>query len=65
MRRFMEDVDILRQFFPSLFEPWITPLRIQFQEKSPTFDELDAIKRERLQIHFFSDAFTAVVVVVA
>ena len=40
-------------------------IRIQFQEKSPTFDELDAIKRERLQIHFFSDAFTAVVVVVA
>ena len=31
--------------------------------QSPTFDELDAIKRERLQIHFFSDAFTAVVVV--
>ena len=38
------------------------PLRIQLQEKSPTFDELkgfqkDALKFERTQIHFFKGCF--------
>ena len=28
------------------------------------FDEIDAIKFERMQIHFFSDVFTATAVVV-
>ena len=44
MRRFMEDVDILRQIFLSLFEHRIKPLKIQLQEKSPTFDELSGSK---------------------
>ena len=44
MRRFMEDVDILRQIFLSLFEHWIKPLKIQLQEKSPTFEELSGSK---------------------
>ena len=55
--------------FPFSIWTWIKPLRIQLQEKSPTFDELsgfqiDTIKFERTQIHFFSDVVTAVVVVV-
>ena len=55
--------------FPFSIWTWIKPLRIQLQEKSPTFDELsgfqiDTIKFERTQIHFFSGVVTAVVVVV-
>ena len=44
MRRFMEDVDILRQIFPSLFEHWTNPLKIQLQEKSATFNESSGSK---------------------
>ena len=43
LQRFMEDVDILQQIFPSLFD--IKPLRIQLQEKLPTFDKLSSPNR--------------------
>ena len=51
LQRFMEDVDILQQIFPSLFD--IKPLRIQLQEKLPTFDKLSSPNRsdKRMQIH--------------
>ena len=60
-----------RTSFPFSIGTWVKPLRIQLLEKSPTFNELsassqiDAIKFERTQIHFFNAFFTAVVVVVA
>ena len=44
VRRFMGDVDILRQIFPSLFEHWIKLLKIQLQEKSATFNESSSSK---------------------
>ena len=40
---------------------WIKSLRIQLQEKSSTFDKIDATKFERMQIRLFSNVFTAVV----
>ena len=51
-------------------ETRIKHLRIQLPEKSPTFDELSGSKLTQLSLKgrkflFFSDAFTAVVVVVA
>ena len=58
--------------FPFSIWTWIKPLRIELQEKSPISDEFErfqihvvTIKFERTQIHFFSNVFTAVVVVVA
>lgn len=55
--------------FPLSFLTWIKSLRIQLYEKSLTFDklngmEIDSMKIERTQIHFFSDLFIDVVVVV-
>ena len=55
--------------FPSSFWTWIKSLRIQLQEKSPAFDILNGTKQTRLSLKerkfiFFSDVFTAVVVVV-
>lgn len=52
--------------FPLSFLTWIKSLRIQLYE---TFDKLngmdiDSMKIERTQIHFFSDLFIDVVVVV-
>ena len=45
---------------------WMKPLRTQLQEKSPIERfQIDAIKFERKQIHFFSDVFTVVIVAVA
>ena len=53
--------------FPSSFLTWIKSLRIQLQEKSSAFDiervQIDAIKFERRQTNFFTNVFTAVVVV--
>ena len=54
---------------PFSISTWIKPLRFQLQEMSLTFDKLsgskrDPIKFERMQIHCFSDLFTAVIVVV-
>ena len=53
--------------FFSLNLSWIKSLRIQLQERSRAFErvQIDAIKFERTQIHFFSDVFTDVVVVFA
>ena len=50
---------------------FIQSFRIQLQNNLPTFDELNemeyisAIKLEAARIHFFSDVFVAVAVVVA
>ena len=44
MRRFMEGVDMRLQIFLFQFEHWIKPLRVQLQEKSPTYDELSSSK---------------------
>ena len=71
MRRFMEDMDILwLTIFPFPIWTWIKPLTIQLQEKSPTFDELSGVPNRRDKVwkdanSFFSDVFTAVVIVVA
>ena len=67
-RRFMEHVDIRRQMFVSLFEHGYSP----YKNSTPGKDayiwrierfQIDAIKFERTQIHFFGDVFTAVVLV--
>ena len=64
MRRFMEDMDILWQFFPSLFEHNAlknsTLGKVAYNWRIEQF-QIDAIKSERTQIHFFSNVFTAVV----
>ena len=69
MRRFMEDVDILRQFsllYLNMAKALknSTPGKVAYIWRIERF-QIDAIKFERTQIHFFSDVFTAVVVVVA
>ena len=57
--------------FPFSIWTWINPLRIQLHWRKVAYIwiverlQIDAIKFERTQIHFFSDVFTAVVVVVA
>ena len=57
--------------FPFSIWTWIKPLRIQLHWRKVAYIwiierfPIDAIKFERTQIHFFSDVFTAVVVVVA
>ena len=38
MRRFMEDVDTDDDKISFLYLTWINPLKIQLQEKLPTFD---------------------------
>ena len=58
----MEDVLILRQIFPSLFEQDkalknSTPGKVAYIWRIERF-QIDAIKFERTQIHFFSDVFT-------
>ena len=71
MRRFMEDVDIRRQIFLSLFEHVgkvltnSTPGKVAYILQIERF-QIDAKKFERTQINnFFSDVFIAVVVFVA
>ena len=57
--------------FPFSIWTWTKPLRIEPQETEVAYIwiierfQIDAIRFERTQIHFFSDVFTAVVVVVA
>ena len=57
--------------FPFSIWTWTKSLRIQLQETEVAYIwiierfQIDVIKFERTQIHFFSDVFTAVVVVVA
>ena len=58
-----------RTNFPFAIWTWIKPLRIQLKDKSPTFDEFGGSKLmqwslKRPKFIFFSDVFTAVVVVV-
>ena len=67
--RFMEDVDIRRRIFLALFELEVltnsTPRKVACRIWHIERIQIDAIKFERTQIHFFSDVFTAVVVVIA
>ena len=57
--------------FPFSIWTWINPLRIQLHWRKVAYIwiverfQIDAIKFERTQIQFFSDVFTAVVIVVA
>ena len=60
--------------FPSSIWTWIKHLRIQLQEKLPSFDELscskkknrsDKVWKEANSFIFFSDVFTAIVVIFA
>ena len=57
--------------FPFSIWTWIKPLRIQLHWRKVAYIwiierfQIDVIKFERTQIHFFSDVFTAVVIVVA
>ena len=69
MRRFMEDVDTRRQF--SLLYLHMdkalknsTPGKVAYIWRIERF-QIDAIKFEKTQIHFFRDVFTAVDVVFA
>ena len=56
--------------FPFSIWTWTKPLRIQLQEAEVAYIwiierfQIDVIKFERTQIHFFSDVFTTVVVVI-
>ena len=57
LRRFMKDVDILRQIFPSLFEQDkalknSTPGKVAYIWRIERF-QIDAIKFEATKIYFF------------
>ena len=69
MRRFMEDVDTLRQI--TLLNLNMdkalnnsTPGKVAYIWRIERF-QIDTIKFVKTQIHFFSDVFSAVVIVVA
>ena len=69
MRRFMEDVDTLRQI--TLLNLNMdkalnnsTPGKVVYIWRIERF-QIDTIKFVKTQIHFFSDVFSAVVIVVA
>ena len=51
MRRFMENVDIRRQIFLSLFEKYLNPGKVAYIWQIERV-QIDAIKFERTQIHF-------------
>ena len=51
MRRFMENVDIRRQIFLSLFEKYLNPGKVAYIWQIEQV-QIDAIKFERTQIHF-------------
>ena len=67
--RFMEDLDIRRQIFLHLFNlnkilKNLTPGNVACTWHIERV-QIDAVKYERTQIHFFADVFTSVVVVLA
>ena len=69
MRRFMEDVDTLRQItLLNLNMDKVlnnsTPGKVVYIWRIERF-QIDTIKFVKTQIHFFSDVFSAVVIVVA
>ena len=70
MRRFMEDVDTDDDKFSFLhfnMDKYLknsTPGKVAYNWRTERF-QIDAIDFERKQIYFFSDIFTAVVVVFA